>query len=288
MRILSIFVAAGTFLLLLTTGTQLTSCTKEVTIRDTVTIKDTVTVKDTVIIIDSSCASCYDLSAGLVAYYNFNGGTLNDSSGYNNHVVFSNATKTADKFGNADNAYKFNGSSSYMRTPHHSSLNLGLNITLSARVKFDGFYIGSCHGNNIFSKGDNDYKPGIYLLRASYFAGEEGCNKPTDITKEMFHGGIEGAHPGVFTDTFLVKTDQWYDVTYTYDGQYSLIYVNGQLKKKVAVAIPTPSSNSNDLFIGKQESIGFPYWFNGVIDDIRIYKRTLCEAEVRLLHNLKK
>jgi hypothetical protein len=288
MRILSLFVAIVTFLLFLTTGTQLASCTKEVTIRDTVTIKDTVRIKDTITIIDSSCSSCYDLNAGLVAYYNFNGGTLNDSSGYNNHIVFSNATQTADKFGVANNAYLFNGTSNYMRVPHNNSLNLGLNITLSARLKFNGFYIGNCHGNNIFSKGAYDYGAGIYLLRASYFAGEEGCNKPTDITKEMFHGGIEGAHPGVFTDTFLVKTDQWYDVTYTYDGHYSLIYVNGELKKKVAVTIPNPSSNGNDLFIGKQESDAFPYWVNGVIDDIKIYKRTLCEAEVKLLHKLKK
>ena len=65
-------------------STSLTSCSKKtVTVYDTTTVivKDTVvvTVKDTVVINDT----IYNLSSGLVGYYNFNGGTLNDSSGYN-------------------------------------------------------------------------------------------------------------------------------------------------------------------------------------------------------------
>jgi hypothetical protein len=28
---------------------------------------------------------------------------------------------------------------------------------------------------------------------------------------------------------------------------------------------------------------GFPYWFNGVIDEIRIYKRALSAAEIKQL-----
>ena len=68
MRILSFFVVASLLVLLFTTGTPLSSCTKETVIRDTVTIKDTITIKDTVTIIDSSCSACYDLNADLVGY----------------------------------------------------------------------------------------------------------------------------------------------------------------------------------------------------------------------------
>jgi len=82
-----------------------TSCKKEI-VRDTVIVKDTITVKDTIRIVDSSNCACYDLTDGLVAYYNFNNGTLNDSSGYGNHVILNNnAVKTADRFGRQHKKY---------------------------------------------------------------------------------------------------------------------------------------------------------------------------------------
>jgi hypothetical protein len=48
------------------------------------------------------------LNDGLVAYYPFNG-NANDESGNGNHGTVHGATLTADRFGNANSAYKFNG-----------------------------------------------------------------------------------------------------------------------------------------------------------------------------------
>ncbi|MGC4037822.1 MAG: hypothetical protein QM764_17805, partial [Chitinophagaceae bacterium] len=137
-------------LISLTAGIHFSSCTKEVTVHDTVNVikKDTVTVVDTLTLIDSSCAACYDLTEGLIAYYNFNGGNLNDSSGNNNNITFNNAVKTTDRFGNADNAYLFDGSSSYMSVPNSSTLN-PQKISIMAIVKVSDFYTGNCHGNSI-------------------------------------------------------------------------------------------------------------------------------------------
>src|SRR5215469_8554831 len=86
-------------------GAAFTSCTKKnidtvyIPHDSTVYVHDTTTVND----------SIYDITTGLVAYYNFNGGNLNDSSGYNNNITFNNATPTADRNGVANNAYLFNG-----------------------------------------------------------------------------------------------------------------------------------------------------------------------------------
>ena len=68
-------------IVVLSAGTQFTSCKKTVTVHDTtvVTIHDT-TVRT---VIDS----IYDMTNGLVAYYNFNNGNLNDSSG-NDTILF--------------------------------------------------------------------------------------------------------------------------------------------------------------------------------------------------------
>lgn len=62
----------------------------------------------------------------------------------------------------------------------------------------------------------------------------------------------------------------------------SKIYVNGELvsavQKKANFA-----PNMNDLFIGKLNSSSYPYFFNGVIDEIGIYNRELPECAIKNL-----
>src|SRR4030095_8982710 len=89
------------------------SCSKTVTEHDTIVknIHDTTTVIDTL----------YSLTYGLVAYYNFNGANLNDSSGKGNNIAFNNAVATSDRFGRAGNAYRFTGGA-YMQVPNSQTL----------------------------------------------------------------------------------------------------------------------------------------------------------------------
>ena len=49
-------------------------------------------------------------SEGLVAWYPFNG-NANDESGNENHGTVNGATLTADRFGNVNGAYSFDGGS---------------------------------------------------------------------------------------------------------------------------------------------------------------------------------
>ncbi|AXY75749.1 LamG domain-containing protein [Paraflavitalea soli] len=267
------------YFLFFSTGTQLVSCQKE-PIYDTVIIKDTITIRDTV-----DC-NCYDLKDGLVAWYNFKGGNLNDSSGKNNHIVFNNATTTADRFGNANGAYLFNGTSSYMRVANSSSLNPPQAITLAAVVKINDFYRGECHGNQILGKSYfTEYSNGYYALRVS----DQVCNTPVDLNKEKFSGAYgdnQGGGPYALTDTVFAKTGQWYNIVYTYENGHSKIYINGELKDTRDIAKPfTP--NPADVFFGKNDNSQYPYFFNGVIDDIRIYNRALCDGEVKQLNRGK-
>src|SRR6202035_2681882 len=97
------------YFLFLCSSITITSCKKTNTVHDTTDVF----VHDTTTLIKTD--SIYDIKDGMVAYYNFNGGSLQDSSGFNNNIVFNNAIKTTDRFGNANNAYLFDGSSSYMQ-----------------------------------------------------------------------------------------------------------------------------------------------------------------------------
>lgn len=270
--------------------TNLTSCQKETEIvRDTIIKKDTVVIKDTVRIVDTlPCPSCYNLMDSLVAYYNFNGGNLNDSSGNNNHIIFNNASPTTDRFGKPNNAYKFDGASNFMRVRNSSSLNPKL-ISLVAMVKFNGFYRGPCHANQILKKGFQDQENGIYGLRAGIFGVP--CNSLSiDTTKEQIHGyygNTQFASIAAVDTTDYVRPDKWMIVVFTYDGKQAKLYVDGKLKRTVDGMVPF-TANGFDMFIGRAENPSYPYWFNGVIDEIRIYKKALCQEEVSELGKLKR
>ena len=280
MKILKLIIPAFIIVFIsIIASAPLSGCKKTTTITDTVIV----TKHDTTVVIDS----IQDITSGLVAYYNFNNGSLKDSSGYGNHITFNNATVTADRFGNAGNAYVFNGSSSYMRVTNNASISPD-NITIHAIVKLNGFYPGPCHVNQILGKGSPDNTNGIYTLRFSDYAAN--CSDPTDSAHEYFAAGFgNGTVPttaNAKADTVYAKKGTWYAITYTYNGLTAKIYINGVLKGSSTATVPF-TDNTNDLFIGRTEDAGFPYWFNGVIDEVRIYNRALPQAAIKALNNLK-
>jgi len=219
----------------------------------------------------SGSAFAQDLSLGLRAYYPFNG-NANDASGNGNNPVFNNATLTSDKFGNPNSAYHFNGTNTYMRVLNSSTLNMGVNISLAARVRPTGFYTGTCYNNAILFKGDDDYLLGDYFLRFADI--EYGCSTPSSSRVE-FRGFLSRAY------NVFVQLNQWYDVVWTNDGVTEKIYVNCVLRDSRPATAST-FSNSYDLYIGRMNHVNYPYWLNGDLDEIRIYDRALTQNEVNL------
>jgi hypothetical protein len=280
-----IFVLPVILLFALISGTPFSACTKNsadtiyITHDSAVFKYDTTTLHDTV----------YDITSGLVAYYNFNGGNLNDSSGYKNNITFNNATLTADRNGNANNAYLFNGVSSYMEVANSSSLNPN-GITLYAIVKVNGFYYGTDHGNFILVKGW-DQANGMYMLEFSDFKNATGL---PDTTQEAFLGAYgDNSNPGSaagaanFTGDYL-SPGIWYKLAFTYDGVTAKLYINGVLNTSSTISDPfTP--NSMNLEIGRNNDPNntlYPNWFNGAIDEIRIYNRALPQQAITQLASL--
>lgn len=262
------FVVIALVIVLISTSTSLVSCSKTVTKTDTVTIHDT----------------AYDLTSGLVGYYNFVNGNLNDSSGYHNDIYFNNATKTADRFGNVNSAYLFDGATTYMTVKSSLSMN-PREISIFAIIKVNGFYAGSCGGNQICSKGYPYYTNGFYDM--GFFDFSHNCGI-IDSTNETFFGyyGDNNAGAGVVAYPVKIKKDQWYYLTYTYDGMTAKYYVDGVFQGSVDNANSfTP--NNNDVYIGKHENPAFQYYFNGIIDELRIYNRVLTPEIILKLNDLK-
>jgi hypothetical protein len=273
------------FSILFSVTSLLSSCTKTHTVYDTTTVikhDTTVVIKhDTTITKDS----IYDLKDGLVAYYSFTGGSLADSSVYNNTITFNNATKTADRFGNPNNAYLFDGSSSFMQVKNSPSLNPD-NITMYAIIKVNGFYIGPCAENEIFLKGPSYQANGLYGL--GFGDANANCGTP-NLNNETFSASygdnlVFGSW-ATGSDNTPITTGQWYYVVYTYDGLTAKLYINGVLKSTQQKTVIF-TDNSNDLYIGKGENPTYPFYFNGVIDEVRIYNRALTADAVKYLITL--
>ncbi|MGB5006178.1 MAG: LamG domain-containing protein, partial [Ferruginibacter sp.] len=227
------------------------------------------------------CFAQVDLNLGLKAYYPFSG-NANDISGNNNNPVFNNATLTADRLGNPNSAYHFDGSSSYMRILNSPTINTTNKLSLVAWVKPQGFYAGTCHGNSILMKGDADYLTGNYFLRYDDgpISNGNNCSVPVDPLHQNFYGvGVASLPPGY---TPYIQTNQWYSVIVTHDGTTSKLYVDCVLKTSAPQGSAT-FTNSYDLYIGRLNSGSFPYWVNGDIDEIRIYDRVLNVDEVNAL-----
>jgi len=227
----------------------------------------------------STTFSQTNLNTGLVAYYPFSGNAL-DSSGNNNNPSYNNATLVADRFGNPNSAFSFDGYSSYIQIPGSTSLNTGPSVSLSVWVKPNGFYMGTCNGNYILSKGlETQTGYNAVYSDAAYdnTIGRNQCNYPTDTSHEFFYGMNCTSTPNLY-----IHTGSWYHLVYTNDGSVSKFYVNDSL---ISINSGTIIFNNNDLYLGRYFSIGStPYWLNGVLDDIRIYNRALDSSEVTTLY----
>jgi len=89
-----------------------------------------------------------------------------------------------------------------------------------------------------------------------------------------------------FNNTEVIDTDEvlslntWQHVALTYNGEYAKIFLNGELVKSVAYSGSVPG-NSLPLTFG--EGVGSRY-FEGQMDEIRIYNRGLSDIEIQRLY----
>jgi gliding motility-associated-like protein len=221
-----------------------------------------------------------NLNTGKVLHLDFNGNTQ-DKSGNSNHATNFGATPVAGKAGVANTAYKFNGTSNYMRVSNNTTINSMTKVTMCAILKPKGFYNGPCMNNQIMSK-NNINNSGHYSLVYAPLNDNGACSALQDSNKCNFYSGISSSGCSVSTiyKAPFIKKDSWYCVVTTYDGDTAKNYVNGELRFTCKINLPL-GSNSADLFIGKLDNITFPYWLNADVDDIRIYNRALAPSEVK-------
>jgi hypothetical protein len=207
---------------------------------------------------DNEIASFTD--KGLVAYYPFDG-NANDESGNGNNGTVHGATLTSDRCGNPAKAYLFNGTDSYIEIDHSASLNFHQQMSISFWAKFNSSapYYFPYH---IIEKGDTW---GIGLRE-----GDINWGVTTD-----------SGYFNTWTQNF--EFNKFYYLAMTYDGSMVSTYVDGQLKTTTPAG-GLIKSNIDNVFISKYPP-GGDYYFDGTLDDIRIYNRKLEPGEISGLYN---
>lgn len=224
-----------------------------------------------------------NLTQNLIGHWQFNG-NANDSSPFGHNGTVNGANLVAGKMGIPNSAYYFNGFSDFIQISNSPLLNSfsGDSMTIYAFVKVSGFYSGPCHGNCILDKGNSDYISGHYTLRYSdaYLINLQNCNVPVNTSLQNYSYHINGQILTTGSGYYpVIDTALWDCIIATSDGDSSRLYVNGVLKQIMSLNTPM-GSNTNDLFFGRKNNSLYPYWFNGIIDEIRIYNRVINTQEI--------
>ena len=211
----------------------------------------------------------------LVASYPFNG-NANDVSGNGNNGTVMGATLTTDRFGNANSAYLFNGTSNWIEVANSASLQLGNTFTISAWVNHNGFYNGNYQGNFYVSKGNDDnVTTGEFALASGETDGNPNPD-PTGYKIFYFNNTLApSTYAQVLSDSPAVKLNRWYNVVITANINTLKLYVNGKLMATNTNAGAINANNADNLFMGRQNKVGNEYWLNGVLDDVNIYNSEL-------------
>lgn len=199
--------------------------------------------------------------SGLVAAYGFNegaGSTAADASGNGLTGTLQGATWTsAGRYGGA---LSFNGTNSLVTIASAAPLALGSAMTIEAWVRPAAALSG---WRTIVQK-----EVDTYFLHAS----SSGAMRPAG-------GGTFNTTTSFATAPSAIAANSWTHLAVTYDGAMVRLYVNGALVASQAQTGAMPSTTT-PLRIGGNAPYG--EFFQGLIDDVRIYNRALTAAEIQL------
>ena len=200
-------------------------------------------------------------SAGLVGAWAFDeasGATAADQSGKGNNGTQTNATWISG--GKFNNTLSFNGTNAWVTVPDAATLDLTTGMTVEAWVKpgvtgnWRTAVVKEQPGNLVY---------GIYA--------NTSANRPE---AEVFVGGATRSIVG----PSALPTGSWSHLAATYDGTTLRLYVDGAEVAQLAVSGSILTSNSPVRIGGNGV---WPEWFNGSIDEVRIYNRGLSPAEIQ-------
>lgn len=217
-----------------------------------------------------------NLNLGLVASYPFNG-NANDASGNNHHGTLVNGiTLTADRFGNANSAYHFDGIDDYIK------------------IADDGAFSTPQFSMVVWFQSESNALQNLIAKRDyATLAGTGGAQYQMFINYPPYPGigsnivGNNSTCNSITTSSYLntgnnVCSNKWICCVITFDGSRHKMYINGELKRDELTGFTGLLSCKSELRFGNWFQAEL-ITFKGVMDDIRWYNRALNKEEVDAL-----
>ena len=225
---------------------------------------------------DSPLATAAYSITVLVANYSFSGNTL-DSSGYvNNGTNEGGATLTTNRAATANSAYSFTGTTNgrivIANSPSLAITNFqNTGYTISAWIYQTA---PTTDYNVIVSKGK-----GAFSLRINY--------NTNDL--EARHQNAAGSTGVQTTSTTKITNNTWYHVAVTWNAANGVwqMYLNGvagSYTGNMTGLQASPTYGDGGVTIGGDDWYA-RWYFQGKIDDVRIYNRGLSASEITGLYN---
>jgi len=178
------------------------------------------------------------------------GSTVNDSSYYGLDGTITGAAWVSGKVGKA---LDFDGVDDYVAIPDADRILDVDNFTISSWV----YYPATAQSHNEF----------IYASKGIYIYRNQGDN-----LKVVFQ------YPYTALSIQSVPTEEWFDLAVTYDGQDINVFINGVLEGTKAASGMSFKDHGGTVYLGAEStSAGF---FNGKIDDLKIFNYAMDELEI--------
>jgi len=218
--------------------------------------------------------ACEYTRVGYASWWKFNEGSgtiAYDSAGSNNGTLVNGPVWTS---GQIDGALSFDGTNDYvnMGDPADGSLDFGASDSFTISLWFKRDIIGVNH---------------TLICKREVINGTHNEGYLWSISNDNLSAGIEGTNTigtGI-TGSTTIGANQWYHAVFVRDAATDklYLYLNGVSDAAPVTDTTTATlANTYNFMVGRWEYYNF--YFDGSIDDVRIYKRALSAEEIEQLY----
>jgi len=195
------------------------------------------------------------------------GGIAYDSAGTHDGTIYGAAWTT----GKLGGALDFDGVNDYVDCGNNGSLNLS-EVTISVWIK-----TGSTDTafSTILTKGiAYDENFGMHIRETTGLIGFEFSSEGTYTLAET-----------IIDSSTNILDLSWHNAVGSFNGSVLKLYIDGSLQTTGLITVKKPDANiSQILTVGVRNEAVPTYYFDGTIDDVRIYDRALTAEEVEQLY----
>jgi hypothetical protein len=206
------------------------------------------------------------LTDGLVSYYSLDTGT-GDSKNINNGTAINAVLNTTDYKGGTGSYYFSGAAAARIQIPYNSSLSFPNNFTISIWFKTTGgcvsIFCGLWHHGSVTTEANR-----LMVSTGGSFATQLDITNETECTID---------------DSSFVN-GSWHNIMAVYNSTHIAIFHNGN-RSCVQAKTGVLGGGTSHKAMGWGQNVTNYYYFNGNLDEIGLWNRSLSISEIAELYN---